>query len=266
MKRNTILVMVLVLVAGLVACTGQGNKEDKSRKGWTLTWEDDFNGEADLSSWSKISRGKLPMNRYMSDNDALYVLVDGNLVLRSMNNTADSAEIPFLTGGITREGVKKNSVKRIEVRARLDNPVAGAVPFISLLPSDGTKNIAIDIMERYGLDDFIYQSVTSEYTTTQGMPDNPPSSALVAVKPGQYHVYGVETYQDSVVFFVDNHRTKKYPRILTYIPGQFPFNELDFDLFIGVRLGKDTDAEILPADMHIDWVRYYDPEVIGTAK
>ncbi len=81
------------------------------------------------------------------------------------------------------------------------NPVEGATPFVTLLPADGTKNIAIDVMERYSLDEFVYQSVTSEYTTTEGMPDNPPSSALVGVNPNEYHIYGVEKYPDSLVFF-----------------------------------------------------------------
>ncbi|WP_298653552.1 glycoside hydrolase family 16 protein [uncultured Proteiniphilum sp.] len=265
MTRNTILVMILVLAAGSVACTGQKNEEEKFRKGWTLAWEDDFDGKANLTSWSKVSRGKQPMNRYMSDNESLYVLEDGLLVLRGVGNAAEDTQIPFLTGGITRQGVKQNSVSRIEVRARM-NPVAGAVPFIALLPSDGTENIAVNIMERYGYDEFIYQSVTSEYTTTEGMPDNPPSSALVGVNPNQYHIYGVETYPDSVVFFVDNNRTKKYPRILTDIPGQFPFNDMDLDLFIGVRLNKDADAAELPADMFIDWVRYYEPQTAGKAE
>lgn len=264
-KGNTILVMVLVLAVALVSCTGKKNEYEKFRKGWTLTWEDNFDDETSLTAWSKIPRVKQAMNRYMSNNDALYVFEDGLLVLRGVGNIGDNAEVPFLTGGITREGVKKNSVNRIEVRARM-NPVAGAVPFITLLPSDGTDNISIDIMERYGYDEFIYQSVTSEYTTTEGMPDNPPSSALVGVNPNQYHIYGVETYPDSVVFFVDNNRTKKYPRILTDIPGQFPFNDLSFDLFVGVRLSKDTDPEELPVDMFIDWVRYYEPETEGAAK
>ena len=98
------------------------------------------------------------------------------------------------------------------------------------------------------------------------MPDNPPSSALVGVNPSQFHTYGVESYPDSIVFFVDNNRTKKYPKILTDIPGQFPFNEVDLDLFIGIRLNKDTEVSELPADLFIDWVRYYEPEITGTAQ
>ncbi len=265
MTRNTILVVAFLCMVGLTACTEQKSDPDKFRKGWTLAWEDDFDAKTGLAAWSKISRGKQHMKRYMSDNEALYILEDGLLVLRGVENIGENTEIPFLTGGITRQGIKKSSVSRVEVRARM-NPVGEAVPFISLLPSDGTGNIAIDIMERYGYDEFLYQSVTSQYTTTEGMPDNPPSSALVGVNPTQFHTYGVETYPDSIVFFVDNKRTKKYPRILTNIPGQFPFNDIDFDLFIGIRLNKDTDPSELPVDLFIDWVRYYEPERADTKK
>lgn len=70
----------------------------------------------------------------------------------------------------------------------------------------------------------------------------------------------MERYPDSLVFFVDDIRTKNYPRILTDIPGQFPFDDIDLDLFIGIQLYSDADPEELPADMFIDWVRYYEPE------
>lgn len=258
-KGNVILIMILVLAFGLASCTGKNN-EDKLRKGWTLVWEDDFESETGLAAWTKIPRGKQFMNRYMSDNDALYVLEDGYLVLRAVKNAADNAELPFLTGGISRQGMKRDNIGRIEVRARM-NPVARAVPFIALLPADGTENISVNIMERYGYDEFIYQSVISEYTT-EGSADNPPSNFLVGINPNQYHTYGVEKYPDSLVFLVDNTRTKKYPRVLTDIPGQFPFNDMDFDLFIGIRLYSDADPEELPADMFVDWVRYYEPEEV----
>ena len=126
-KNNTILGMVFVLAVGLASCGGQKNDgQEKFRKGWTLTWEDNFDKGAGLAHWSKIPRTKQIMNKYMSNNDALYVLEDGLLVLRGVENVGENAEVPFLTGGITREGVKRNSVNRIEVRARM-NPVTGAV-------------------------------------------------------------------------------------------------------------------------------------------
>lgn len=260
MKKISILLAMTAITMGWISCTGQKDKDDeKARKGWDLVWEDDFDASFDTTSWSKTPRSKHPDYRYMSEHEGLYVSQEGNLVLRAMVNPAANDSMPFLTGGINRPAFKAGGINRIEVRARM-NTVDGATSYISLLPTDKTKNISIDFMERYGLDEFIYQSVTSEYTTTQGMPDNPPSSALVGVNPTQYHTYVVESYPDSVVFFVDDIRTKKYPRILTDIPGQFPFRDHDFNLFIGIRLNKDIDPAGLPADLFIDWVRYYKPK------
>ena len=259
MNRILHLLLTIMFVAGLYSCTGQKeNNEEKARKGWTLVWEDDFDKSLNTNIWSKIPKGKLHMARYMSQHDGLYLIQEGNLILRALVNSTPNDTMPYLTGGITKEGVKMNEVSRIEIRARM-NPAMGATPYFSLLPADRAKNITIDFMERYGVDEFVYQSVSSEYTTTEGMADNPPSSALVGVNPNLYHIYSVEKYPDSLVFFVDAIRTKKYPRILTDMPGQFPFDDQDFDLFLGIRLNKDTDPAGLPADLLIDWVRVYEP-------
>lgn len=259
MKKYIITLLSVVAAFMLYSCTGSTEREDDIyRKGWSLVWEDDFEDTLDESVWSKTERGKQHRNRYMSTNDELYLFQDENIVLRGLVNQTDDSELPFLTGGITREGVKANEIKRIEVRMRI-NPVNGATPFASLLPTRGDENISIDLIQQYSTDEFIYQSVSSEYTTTQGMPDNPPSSALVQVNPTQYHIYGVEKYPDSLVFFVDGTRTKKYPKIPTDIPGQFPYDDIDFDLHIGVRLNQTTDSTLLPADLFVDWVRIYEP-------
>ncbi|MCE5178102.1 MAG: family 16 glycosylhydrolase [Porphyromonadaceae bacterium] len=261
MKKTIFWLALSAITLGPISCTTQKeNTDEKARKGWSLVWEDDFEKSPITGDWSKTPRNKkLQIHRYMSQHEGLYVSQEGNLVLRALENSAGSDSLPFLTGGVNRPAFKAGTINRIEVRARM-NTVEGATPYLSLIPADKTNNISIDFMERYGLDEFIYQSVTSEYTTTQGMPDNPPSSSLVGVNPLQYHTYVVETYADSVVFYVDEMRTKKYPRILTQIPGQFPFSDLDFDLFLGVRLNKDTDPAGLPADLFIDWVRYYEPQ------
>ncbi|ULB33264.1 glycoside hydrolase family 16 protein [Proteiniphilum propionicum] len=256
MKRNILQFTILLLLASFFSCSDKKDDPEKYRKGWILVWEDNFTDSSDPSVWKKIPRGKHPMNKYMSENSFLYIHQDGNLVLRGMQNLSESSAIPFLTGGITREGFKENETGRIEIRASI-NPASGAWTFIRLLPENRKENIAINIMEQYNYDDFIYQSVTTEYTTIKKMTDNPPSTMIVGVNPARYHIYGVEKYPDSLVFYVDGVRTRKYPRILTQITGQFPFNDQDLNLHIGICINKETDSDALPVDMFIDWVRYY---------
>lgn len=64
-------------------------------------------------------------------------------------------------------------------------------------------------------------------------------------------IYGVEEYPDSLVFYIDGTRTRSYPRVLTDKPHQFPFDDTNLDLFIGIRLDRDTDSAALPVDMFI---------------
>ncbi len=260
MTKMTTLLLTAALFTGMISCAGQKEeKDEKYRAGWELVWEDDFDEGLNLNEWRKIPKGKHHMNHFSSMHDALYLSQEGNLVLRALPNSVPNDTMPFLTGGVTREGLKAGEVSRIEVKVRV-NPAEGATQYLSLLPVDQSKNISIDFMENYGLDQFVYQSVSSEYTTTGGMPDNPPSSSLVGVNPVQYHIYGIEKYPDSLVFFVNDLRTRKYPRILTEMAGQFPFDEQDFNLFMGIRLNRDSNPEQLPADMLIDWVRVYKPK------
>jgi len=243
----------------LISCNNNNDEKcEKQRDGWVLEWEENFDSSFDSTVWKKESGVKSGLGRYMDSNEGLFILKDGKLILRGMKNPLEKSTTPFLTGGIYRNVIKKNEVARIEIKASI-NAVSGGRPFIRLLPEDKESGIAINIMEQYDLDDFIYQSVTTEYTTEKKMTDNPPSIIMVGVNPNRYHIYGIERYHDSLVFYVDGVRTRKYPRILTQITGQFPFNDLDLNLHVGVGINKDSDSIALPADFFIDWVRYYTP-------
>lgn len=259
MKKYIVIFSVIVSATLLTSCSQKQINDESFREGWTLVWEDDFNTFSDDAVWSKIERGKLHMNRYMSNNEDLIELKDGNIVLKGTVSNENDEKLPFLTGGISTEALKAGEIRRIEIRARI-NPVSDVIPYISLVPNNSSsENILINIIEQYGTDDFVYQSVSSEYTTTEGMADNPTSIALIGVDPSQYHIYGVERYPDSIVFIVDGKPTKKYPRITTEIQGQFPYNDLNFNLNIGLRLNREADPSLLPAEFYIDWVRYYEP-------
>lgn len=249
---------MLFLLLLSASCTQKTEKDsDKSRPGWTLVWEDTFDGPIDWKVWSKITEKNHKFGKNVSSNDALFVPHEGNLVLRGVENTAANAVKPFLTGGLTCKGIPADSVVRVEVRAQV-NSLQGAASYISLLPSN-TEAVSciIDVMECFGTDEFVYQSVNTDYTSVEGQADNPPSNVLVGVNPKQYHIYSVEKYPDNLVFFVDDIRTKKYPRLRPGIPGQFPFNDLDLNLFFGVRINKDAALGGVPVDLFIDWVRFY---------
>ena len=66
----------------LPSCT-----DKTSSDGWTLVWEDEFEGETfDESVWSKIPRGHSDWNDQMDENDACFEFKNGNVILKGIVN------------------------------------------------------------------------------------------------------------------------------------------------------------------------------------
>ena len=250
-----------VLFATLILMISCGQQETKG--GYTLVWEENFEDSTKLEkNWSKIPRGKSDWNNYMSDYDGLYELRSSNLILKGIKNTVlPNDEAPYLTGGVFTKDKMVFDHGRIEIKAKLFG-ARSAWPAIWLLPEndkwpDGGE---IDIMERLNNDGYIYQTVHSDYTVNQGIKDTPKSGIVAHIKPDNYNVYAVELFADSIRFFVNDTHTFSYPRIETDKSGQFPFGDKKFYLLIDMQLGGDwvgaVNDQDLPAEMHIDWVRY----------
>ncbi|MEG1188781.1 MAG: hypothetical protein RSE35_13180, partial [Bacteroidales bacterium] len=90
---------------------------------WRLVWSDEFNtdGLIDTTKWSKIPRGTPDWKNYMSDDDRLFDVREGNLVLKGMkNDRPDQDTAAYLTGGVY--SMQKYALKygKVEVRAKLD--------------------------------------------------------------------------------------------------------------------------------------------------
>lgn len=237
----------------------------RNKRAHKLVWKENFDqtGSFDTTKWTKIPRGLSPWNKYMSDYDSLYSVRDGHLVLRGVINTnlpADTA--PYLTGGLYTKDKAVFGLGRLEIRARLGN-AAGAWPAFWML-GQGKKYPGggeIDIMEHLNHDSIVYQTVHSYYTITLDEKNNPPHGGVARINPGEFNVYAVEKYKDSVVFYVNNQRTFAYPRINTSKREQFPFADGDHYLLLDMQLGGSWVGSInpaeLPVEMEIDWVRFY---------
>lgn len=242
-------------------------KEVSTPKGWTLFWEENFDGNSfDASRWSKIPRETYfaEWNKYMSDYDSCYQVTNSNLVLRGLRNTnqpGDSA--PYLTGGIYTKDKVAFGNGRLEIRAKLGK-AQGAWPAFWMMPADDSQwphGGEIDIMEHLNKDGFVYQTVHSYYTYTLDIQE-PPKGATGVMDAEGYNVYAVEMYPDSLSFYVNDVHTFTYPRIETDIEGQFPFNR-EYYLLLDMQLGGpgtwagEINPADLPIEMQIDWVRFY---------
>lgn len=260
MKKKTLfLLFSIILFASCVQ-----NKTPETKGKWRLVWEEKFDKGYDEKVWSKIPRGPSDWNNYMSDNDACFDYEDGNLVLRGIKNPDLSTDTAiYLTGGIYTKDKKYFGFGRLEVKVTMNN-AEGAWPAIWMLPREAKwpQGGEIDIMERLSYDQFVYQTIHSEYTERMGIKDNPISSVIASIKTNSSNIFAVEKYPDSLVFFVNNVRTKKYPKVPNEVETQFPFDKQDFYLLIDMQLGGDWVGTIkdsdLPAEMHVDWVRFYE--------
>lgn len=250
----------MVLLALVVASCARGD-------GWKLVWEDDFEaGYIDSSVWSYTKRGHSDWAKTQSADERCYAFVDGNLVLRGIVNDDLQADTStYLCGGLYTKYKKEFKPGRIEVRARLQ-AARGAWPAIWLLPYNDSaqwpRGGEIDIMERLNHDGYVYQTVHSNYTHNLGFKLDPPNSDTIAIVTDDFNVYGVDIYRDSIVFHVNGVRNFAYCRNAEIVDslGQFPFYKsyyLLIDMQLGGKWVGEVDADELPVEMEVDWVKYY---------
>lgn len=258
MKTATSLLYVLMLCA-LTCCI--------SRQPIRPTWGDEFEGESlDTLVWQKISRGAPDWRRHMSDWGELYALRDGNIVLRAVScPDSISDTMAFLTGGLYTLDKRAFADGRWEIRARFD-AAQGFWPAIWLLPQTPHQRRwphdgEIDIMEHLNHDSIVYQTIHSNYTVNLGIKDKPASGTIARINPDDYNIYAIDHFRDSVVFFVNGQRTFAYPRVTADSSLQFPFSDHPFYLILSAQLGGgwvgEVDPAQLPAELVVDWVRFY---------
>ena len=237
--------------------------EGRPGDGWRLVWEDDFNGaELDAASWSRVPLGRSDWNDMMSLREDLAYLEDGDLVLLGKVNDGTGADTTrFVTAGVSSRDKRFFPLARFEVRAKF-NHVNGFWPALWLLaqgqgwPAGGE----IDIMEHLNEDDFVYQTVHSDYSLHVN-DSIPPHFTTAPIRVGEYNVYAVEVHPDSLCFSVNGVHTLTYPRVEGE-DGQFPWADSEFYFILsnqvgGRWVGPADKPEQFPTELRIDWVKVY---------
>ena len=260
MKRTITFLLILIGFTGFLSA--------QEHRRYALIWHDEFDsGVLDENVWSKIPRSKAAWAVHMTPDERLYGFEDGNLVLRGMvNDFLPKDKEEFLTGGVWSKYKKTFGFGRIEVRAKFD-VAQGYWPAIWMLPQS-TKTVnwphggEIDIMEHFGESPYVNHTVHSHYTYNLRKRKRPPYVAYPMYNEGQYNTYGMERFQDSLVFSVNGRRTMNYPRYRKGANDQFPFSQHDYYLILDAQLGNDGSPSInqskLPVELRIDYVRYYE--------
>jgi beta-glucanase (GH16 family) len=260
MKR--FFLILLIVNAFMVASFAQEHRR------YALVWHDEFDsGVLDKTVWSKIWRNSADWAIHMSSSERLYAFENGDLVLRGMvNDFLPQDTAAFLTGGVWTHNKKSFGFGRLEVRAKFD-VAQGFWPAIWMLP-DANQNLdwpyggEIDIMEHFRDNPYVNHTVHSHYTHNLGKRNRPSHVKYPVYNKGEYNVYGMERFHDSLVFFVNGKRTMNYPRYHEGVDGQFPFSQHDYYLILDAQLGRDRspyiDTARLPVELRVDYVRYYE--------
>ena len=256
------LLALLPLLA--LSITLPGRTKQTSHGRWQLVWQEEFRGHRLSDEWTRIPRFPNPSewNKYMSLDDRLFRLRHGRMTLYGrVNDFLPQDTARFLQGGIYTKDRKTFHRGRIEIRLRMDD-AQGAWPAAWLLPQGGRwpQDGEIDIMERLNDEGEAHQTVHSAFTQWDKRKDKPSNHQKSPIKNGRYNVYGVEMYEDSLCFFINDTYTFTYRRQPEYGPEQFPFDRPMY-LFIDMQLGGHWVGKVNPRELpyryQIDYVRYY---------
>lgn len=263
-----ICVLVLMLATLCFCSAKQKDEVGLTPRKYKLVWEDEFNkGKLDTTRWSKIDRVKdVDWVKYMSPNDKLYKFKRTYLRLYAVANDGiepnDTAK--FLTAGISTRHKATIKYGKIEVRARIHG-AQGCWPAIWTSADDPEqckypKRPEIDIVEHYNYDNFIVQTIHSNYTDKLKKTKEPASDCKPTIKKDKYNIYAAEILPDRVILSVNGNPTLTYPRLdISKDLWQYPFSVEQF-LMIDMQVGNPylrVDKSTYPAYMDIDWVKVY---------
>jgi beta-glucanase (GH16 family) len=271
--------LVLFTVAGLAifqSCKTPGytvseqymyvRKHGRGDKKWQLVWEDNFSGSTlDTAKWTKTPAGASDWDKHMTQDERCFALDNGMLYLKGIRNPDTTLDKrPFLTGGIYSKGKFAFQYGKIEIRARLGH-ARGAWPAMWMLAAtnkNGTypRNGEIDIMEHLNFDSTVYQTIHSYYTLVLKQDKTPPHYSTAKIRVDDFNVFGLQWYPGRIVYTVNGEETFTYPRVKEADPSQWPFDQ-PFYILIDQQLGGNwvghVQADNLPVEMAVDWVRVY---------
>ncbi len=248
------------------------NEWDK--EGWTLVWNDEFDGPAlNLEKWSYEIGGHGWGNnelQYYSDDDSTAFIQDGKLVIRAdlvPQGTGSSDNLRYFSSARLRTSGKGDwRYGRIEVKAKLALG-QGIWPAIWMLPTDWMyggwpESGEIDIMEHVGYDPGrVHGSIhTGSYNhkinTQRG------GSKLLDKISSKFYVYAIEWYEDRIDFLIDDSKYFSFQNDGKNDFNTWPFNQR-FHLLINIAVGGDwpgspDETTQFPTEMEVEYVRVYE--------
>jgi beta-glucanase (GH16 family) len=264
------LILLSLLILPLGSCQDDSPVGlDEDRDGWTILWQDDFNGPAgqlpDPGKWrfdigTDWGNGQLEYDTGRPENASLDG--SGNLAITARKESYSGSA--YTSARITTQDLFEQEGGLFEARIRLPSG-QGIWPAFWLLganietvPWPGCGEI--DIMEYRGQEPSIIhgslhgpgysasQAVTSRYFLPDGRFDT------------DFHVFSVEWEENSIRWFVDGTLFKTVNR--SDVPGEWVYDH-PFYIILNVAVGGGfvgfpSADTVFPQTMLVDWVRVYE--------
>ncbi len=258
---------LLLFLLQFISCShNETEKTSQRQTKWELIWSDEFDegGKPNPAKWNFAGRSSPNWACYCIDDISTSYIKDGILHLVGKICDLDSDSVKYNTGCINTRGKFFFRYGKIEVNAKLSKG-QGSWPAIWMMPENSIYGSwpysgEIDIMEHLNFDDFIYQTVHSEYIDVYQEKNNPPYSNTVKCNVDEFNTFGLEWYPDSLVFLLNDVRTFSYSRLPNASSSQWPFDQ-PFYIILNQALdgawAGPVDDNHLPVSMQVDWVRVY---------
>jgi len=235
----------------------------------TLVWSDEFNGTGiNSDNWTfelgdgcpnVCGWGNNELQDY-TDEEENAKIVDGKLIITAIKGGADN----YTSARMITQDKQEFEFGRIDVRAKLPEG-QGIWPAIWMLGANidnvnWPKCGEIDIMELVG-----HAPKASHGTAhfDKGGHDYIGSSYVIANKfSEEFHVFSIFWDKDIIKWYVDYNKFFEVSK--NEVGSSYPFNDPFFfilNIAVGGNWPGDPDATtVFPQQMHIDYVRVFQPE------
>ncbi len=258
-KTNSIIIFTFALL--VFSSCEETVKDDEQetnlfeRPGWSLTWNDEFDGDTiDTLKWIIADdhwshNGELQY--YAPDDVFLY-----NKTLRLKSQYRQYKGLEFTSGHI--ESIYYQRYGRIDIKARMPG-TKGLWPALWLLPASRTWPPEIDILELLG-----HEPNTIHMSTHWGpLPPGVSPWDVGQTATGHFsgsdftkdfHVFSLEWYPDSLRWLIDDTVRFSSTRGIPHEPMYLIMNTA----IGGFWPGSPDESTVLPQYHDIDYVRFYE--------
>ncbi len=274
-KLLRLCIAILLLAALALGCAAAETPAALSLEGYTLKWEDTFDGDAlDRASWNVELHEPGWVNEewqaYVDSGENIF-LEDGKLVIRPVKTVDASGKASYTSGRVSTQHKQDFTYGLFEARLKVPEGV-GYLPAFWLMATD--ENIygqwprcgEIDIMEVHGSN-----TQTTYGTLHYGNPHGQSQASLTLAKGSfseDFHTYALEWLPGEMRWYVDGQliHTENNWYSVTVGQGEItypaPFDQ-PFYIILNLAVGgtwvgyPDETTDFDSARYEIDYVRVY---------